>query len=153
MDVIVRQLAGLAKPKGRCSMQPHAALAMSAEELEAYVRRCFTVWHFAYAAQSVPTFQLAYFLATFPNATWTFLDYRRLYGNNSRDVLSQLAQRLGLRLQNFTKACDFHKQREKRFTSSGGIQPRFNRTRLDALFAPWRHALMALIERSGAMIL
>ena len=32
------------------------------------MKRCFQVWDYSYAAQSVPVFQLAYALATFPNA-------------------------------------------------------------------------------------
>merc|ERR1711920_1121047 len=148
MDVIEQQLAQFVKPMGQCSKQPQESLAMNATHLEAYVQRCFPVWHFAYASQSVPTFQLAYFLANFPNATWTVVDYHKLFSNQSHDVLNRLATRLGLRLELPTKACDFHSRREKRFSSRDKVQPRFNRPRLDAAFAPWRQALLTLIERS-----
>mmetsp|Transcript_22056 Transcript_22056/g.47528 ORF Transcript_22056/g.47528 Transcript_22056/m.47528 type:complete len:443 (-) Transcript_22056:206-1534(-) len=145
-DVLRKQVAGFSKTK-RCPLPPGEALTMDARRLEAYVRQCFPVWHYAYASQSVPTFQLAYFLANFPKATWTFVDYRRLYSNHSLDVLARLATRLGLQLQTSTSACDFLSQRKKRFVVDK-VRPRFNRTRLDAIFAPWRQALMALVERS-----
>lgn len=79
--IILDQIRSFRRPG--CMRWPHEALEMSRDLLASYVRRCWAHLRpnsFLYAHESVPVFQLAWFLAQFPNARWTFVQSEALFG-------------------------------------------------------------------------
>jgi hypothetical protein len=145
---------------GTCPLPPRAALSMTEAELRNYTFRCHRPWKFAYAAESVPVFQLALFLKAFEsirNVKWVFLQQERLIGDelNSPD-LAQLVQMLGLTNSSGPvkiddqKACRSSRTINSYSRSASGSKATFDRPRVAALFEPWHRTLKDLVLQSRA---
>ena len=142
-----------------CTLPPQAALHMGLDELTEYVlaRGCTSVWKFSYAANSVPVFQLALFLRSFPKAMWTFVRYEQLLRGGPGNM-RLLASRLGVDLDEGAPSCRFKRQRGSSRVSfvkhdERAARPSFDHNRVGALFAPWHQALVALAEQSRATLI
>jgi hypothetical protein len=144
-----------------CSLPPSSALSLAGEELEAYVLRCFRLGpgSYAYAAESVPVFQLALFMRSFPEANWTFIQFEHLFSRTANVSLLQLGQRLfsfhpkpASQAHETCLGAAVSMMGGVRHSSARSLTPRYNRSRLDALFAPWYRTLLELVLRSNSTL-
>lgn len=177
--VVREQIASMTPPRDRspCWRPPQQALSMRPAALAQYVQTCYRLKErsFQYARESVPVFQLAWFLATFPRAAWTFVRHEAFFGAVPRpDALSRLASRLGRPPRELaaTPECHFgNATGAARFFSSSGAglasrssgdptqiaADRSSNARYDALglaaaFAPWDAVMLKLVRRAVATL-
>jgi len=159
--IIARELAAMS----RCAPPPHKALTMSVAQLEETVRSCFALKRFQYASESVPVFQLALFLKSFPPSTtvrWSFLRFEDLYAGRRTDCDCSLSEGV-FALHSRESSCarrdpSSDLARRERLASSRAparqyrnhtMAPSFDRIKLERAFAPWYDALLRLVARTS----
>ena len=154
------------RARQRCDRPPSDAAGMSTEQLRLYLRWCIGVAKVGhYALASVPVYQLALFLRTFPNATWTFYEYEALYQSSltAREIKQRLAARFGTQIANASAdnppardVCDFNgigRARNGEQAAQRIRKAHFEHDSADGyrearrLLAPWYDALTALVRQ------
>ena len=110
---VLEEIRWARDPATGCGQPPSAAATMTTPVLRDYVRRCHSTRNFMSTANlSVPAFQLALFLRTFPDSHYAFFKYEQLFesGLSEEEVRQLLARGLGLEQQPL--ALKSHKRKE-----------------------------------------
>lgn len=110
---VLNEIRWARDPATGCGQPPSAAATMTTPVLRDYVRRCHSTRNFMSTANlSVPAFQLALFLRTFPDSHYAFFKYEQLFesGLSEEEVRQLLARGLGLEQQPL--ALKSHKRKE-----------------------------------------
>ena len=162
----------------QCTRPPADALVMSMGQLRFHLRACIGSAHSTtnYALSSVPVYQLALYLRTFPNATWTFYQFETLYNSSlsAQEIKERLAARFGTQLSPrlphspsgnslVRDVCDFNgrgdssqgdalsgregAQRIQKIKMHYAHAPADDYPELRRLLMPWYDALTALVRQ------